>query len=136
MHPLPSVLPEQVENEEDISRFLPQSNLFNTFGAKPAAFLPNPKYKNTSVFRIGNDPDRLRQAWIENDKSGRAVKGVAICKASKVRVVGLDVIAEEPPLAHANIEGWPWMANDPELQKAQQLELAGRIAESSDFIRL
>jgi hypothetical protein len=136
MHPLPSGLPEQVGNAEDISRFLPQSNLFNTFGAKPAAFLPNPKYRNTSVFRLGNDPDRLRQTWTENDKSGRLVKGAAICKVNEVRAVGLDVIAEEPPPAHANIEGWPWMANDPEVQKAQQLELAGRIAESSEFIRL
>ena len=136
MYPLLSGLPEYVGDAESLARFLPQSNLFNTFGAKPAAFLPNPKYRNTSVFRLGNDPDCLRKTWSENDKSGRLVKGAAICKAKEVRAGRLDVIAEEPPPAHANIEGWPWMENDPELQKAQQLELAGQLAEVSKFVRL
>ena len=51
MATLPSGLPELVGDEEDLTRFITQSNHFNSFMAKPAAFLPNPKYRNTSVFR-------------------------------------------------------------------------------------
>jgi len=136
MQTLPSGLPEYVADTEDLTRFLTQSNLFNSFGAKPAAFLPNPKYGNTSVFRLGNEPDRLRQTWRETATGDRVLKGAAIFKARDVRASRLEVLPEEPPPAHANIEGWPWMENCPELQKAQQLELAGGLAEASELVRL
>ena len=136
MPTLPSGLPEQIADEEDLSRFLTQSSQFNLFGAKPAAFLPNPKYRNTSVFRIGVEPERLRQTWNETARGDRALKGAAICKAKSVRACQLDVIAEEPPPAHANIVSWPWLEADLELQKAQQLELAGQLASASEVIRL
>lgn len=136
MHALPSGLPEHVADVEDLSRFLTQSSQFNSFGAKPAAFLPNPKYRNTSVFRLGNAPELLGQTWKENDKSGRPLKGVAICNAKDVRIAGLDVLAAEPPPGHANIEGWLWIESDPELQKAQQLEAAGQLAKASKVVLL
>ncbi len=136
MHLLPSGLPEHVADEENLARFLPQSNLFNSFGAKPAAFLPNPKYRNTSVFRLGNEPDRLRQTWKNHDKSGRTLRGAAICKAKVVRTNQLEINAKEPPSAHANIEGWPWIESDPELQKALQLEGAGQLADASVLVQL
>jgi hypothetical protein len=48
----------------------------------------------------------------------------------------VEIIAEEPPPSHANIEGWPWLSADPELQKAQQLELASRLASASELVPL
>jgi hypothetical protein len=136
MATLPSGLPEYVADEENLARFLTQSGHFNSLMAKPAAFLPNPKYKNTSVFRLGNEPDRLRQTWKETSTSAHTLKGAAICKARHIRSCQLDVIAEEPPPMHANIEGWPWLENDPELQKAKLVELASQIASGTEVVRL
>jgi len=136
MRALPSGFPEHVSDAEDLSRFLTQSSQFNSFGAKPAAFLPNPKYRNTSVFRLGNAPELLRQTWKEIDKSGRPLKGAAICKAMVVRTARLEIMAAEPPPGHANIEGWLWIESDPELQKAQQLESAGQLAKASMVVPL
>ena len=133
---LSSGLPELVADGESLSRFLTQSNQFNSQMAKPAAFLPNPKSRNTSVFRYGNDPERLLQVWNETATAGRALKGAAVFMAIHVRKLQLDVVAAEPPPAHANIEGWPWMENDPELQKARQLELANQIASTAELVRL
>lgn len=127
---------EFVADGENLARFLPQSSQFNSQMAKPAAFLPNPKSRNTSVFRYGNDPERLLRLWNETATAGRALKGAAVFMASHVRKSQLDAIAAEPPPAHANIEGWPWMENDPELQKARQLELASQIASTAELVRL
>lgn len=133
---LPSGLPEHVGDNEALSRFLTQSGQFNSLGAKPAAFLPSPKHRNTSVFRIGNDAERLRQTFKETAAGDRTLKGVAICRTAAIRAIPLDVVAEEPPLGHANIEGWPWLSEDPEAQKAKQLELAAQIASASSMVRL
>lgn len=136
MATLPSGLPDQIANEESLSRFLTQSNQFNSFMAKPAAFLPHPVHRNISVFRIGNEPDRLKQVWNETATGERQLKGVALFTAADVRKLELEVIAEEPPPAHANIEGWPWLDNDPELQKARQKELAAQIANKTTIVIL
>ena len=53
MATLPSGLPEAIAPDEDIARFLTQSSQFNSVMAKPAAFLPNPKDKESSVSRDG-----------------------------------------------------------------------------------
>jgi hypothetical protein len=45
---LPSGLPEQIQDEEDLARFLVQSSQFTTTSVKPSAFLPNPKDRETS----------------------------------------------------------------------------------------
>jgi hypothetical protein len=136
MQMLPSGLPEHVGDQEDLSRFLTSTSHFNSVGPKAVAFLPNPKYKNTSVFRLGNDPHGLRQIWKQTATGDRSLKGAAICKARDIRASQLQVIAAEPPPAHADIEGWPWIPNDPELQKAQQLELANQIASVAELVRL
>ena len=136
MAALPSGLPDLVADDEDLARFLTQSNQFNALMAKPAAFLPNPKYRNTSVFRCGNDPDRIRGIWQKATNGQRPLKAAAIGKARSIRAAGLEVIAAEPPDGHANIEGWPWLENDPELQKAKQLEMAGEIAQNTELVRL
>ena len=134
MATLPSGLPDLVADAEDLTRFITQSNHFNTTMAKPAAFLPNPKYRNTSVYRCGSDIEIIRQIWQKTNKSGRALKAAAVCKAVIVRNADLDVISKEPPDAHANIENWPWLDEDPDLQKAKQLEKAQSIAQKSKLV--
>ena len=136
MATLPSGLPEVVANSEDLARFLTQSGQFNAMMAKPSAFLPNPKYRNASVFRAGADPERLRAIWQVTTDGQRPLKTAAILQTGTVTEVGLAVIAAEPPDAHANLEGWPWHENDPELQKAKQLELAAHLAQASTLVRL
>ncbi len=136
MQMLPSGLAEEIADEEDLARFLTQSNQFGVGMAKPSAFLPNPKHRNTSVFRVGGDSDQLRRVWAETNTSDRQAKAVAICKARDVRSAKLQVVAKEPPPAHANIEGWPWLDNDPEMQKAQQKECAQDIARQTSIILL
>jgi hypothetical protein len=77
----------------------------------------------------------LRQTFEAARTDGRQAKAVALFRTFVVRQIGLDVVAEEPPMAHANIEGWPWFEADPELQKARQLELAGSLAGDSRLVR-
>ena len=136
MPALSSGLPERVGDDEDLARFLTQSSHYNAQMARPAAFLPHPRHKNTSVFRYGNEPELLRKTWNETATGDRVLKAVAICKAKNVRDAQLDAMAAEPPPAHANIEGWPWMESDPELQKAKQLELASQIAKATIVVRM
>lgn len=135
MTALPSGLPEQVGEEEELSRFLTQSNYYGATGAKAAAFLPNRAHRNTSVFR-GPDFVTLRRTFETVRTDGRKAKAVAVMRTQAVRVVGLGVAASEPPLAHANIEGWPRIDGDYEAEKAQHLLLAGMLAQASRVIRL
>jgi hypothetical protein len=84
---------------------------------------------------MGNDPARLTQTWRDTSDGTRTLKAVAFCTAGDVRIAGLDIIASEPPPAHANIEGWPWL-DDPDIQKARQKEYASRIAEATSILKL
>ena len=45
------------------------------------------------------------------------------------------MIADEPPARHAAIRGWPWLDDDPELQKAQQKERALLVASKAVLLR-
>ncbi len=62
----------------------------------------------------------------------RPLYGAAIIKAAAVRNAALDVISSEPPERHALIQGWAWIDNDPEQQKAQQKERALLLASIAD----
>ena len=128
MATLPSGLPDLVADEEDLARFLTQSSQFNAVMAKPAAFLPSPKDRETSVSRHGSQP--LEKLWaLGMDAAGdRHLHGAAIFKAHTVREAQLEVVADEPPLYHGVIRGWPWNEADPVLQKAKQKEMASVIA--------
>ena len=53
---LPSGLPENVDDQEDLARFLTQSNRFTTKLVKAAAFLPRAQDQETSVARHGKEP--------------------------------------------------------------------------------
>lgn len=131
MPQLPSGLSEIVEDGEDLARFLFSSGQYNTTAVKPAAFLPNPRDHETSVFRHGARP--VKELWkLGSDlaSSGRELRGVAIVKASDVRTAGLDVFAGEPPPRHAAIRNWP-VDNDPILQNARRKELAILLASAA-----
>jgi len=98
MATLPSGLEEIIADDEDLARYLTSSSQFNAIMVKPAAFLPNPKDRETSVFRHGSEPlDRLWAIGVEHAAGGRNLHGAAICKARHVRAAQLEVIAGEPP---------------------------------------
>jgi hypothetical protein len=134
---LPSGLPDLVADDESLARFLTSSSFFNAAMVKPAAYMPNPKDGNTSVFRHGVEPrDSLRRIAEDHVLGQRTLHGVAICAARRVRDAQLDVIAQEPPARHANIAGWPVVANDPEQTKARQKEHALLIAQHAHLVRM
>ena len=133
---LPSGLPEVVANGEDLARFLTSSSQFKAQLVKPAAFLPAPRDRETSVFRHEAQPPAA--LWAIGDEyvaGSRNVHGAAIVKAGDVRATGLDVFPEEPPPRHAAIRGWPWIENDLVLQKAKQKELAALVASKAILLR-
>jgi hypothetical protein len=133
---LPSGLPEIVADQEELARFLTSSSQFNAIMVKPAAFLPNPKNGETSVFRrVGLAHAQLWQIANENMGGNRTVHGVAILNAKHVRLAMLDVVAHEPPPRHANIVNWPSSESDPEIAKAEQKERAAEIAQNAELVR-
>ena len=133
---LASGLPDHVADDEDLVRFLTSSSLFNAKGAKPAAFLPSEKDRETSVFRHGGEPIAAMWAIGEEHAVGtRTLHGVAIVKARDVRTASLEVDADEPPPLHAVIRGWPWVDQDRELQKAQQKERSLVLASKATVLR-
>jgi hypothetical protein len=133
---LASGLSEIVADDEDLARFLMSSSYFNAKMVKPAAFLPSPRDQETSVFRHGSEPrETLWLTGLECAAAGRTLHGAAIVKAREVRSALLEVAADEPPPRHAVIRGWPYLDNDPELQKAQQKERANSIASKALLLR-
>jgi hypothetical protein len=126
---LPSGLPEEVADEEDIARFLTSSGHYNSSAVKPAAFMPNPNNGETSVFRHGVEPvEKLREISAGTVGKERRVHGAGIVKAAAIRQARLEIKAVEPPARHADIIGWPWSETDRDFGKAEQKELATLIA--------
>jgi hypothetical protein len=129
---LPSGLPDQVADEEDVARFLTSSGHFNATAVKPAAFMPNPKNGGTSVFRHGAEPLTDLISIGEKEVGGaRPVHGAAIIKADTVRKASLELRAGEPPPLHADIIGWPWRLEDLEFGKAEQKLIAALLAQGA-----
>lgn len=132
---LPSGLPESVQPEEDLARFVTSSSYYSRqyMKVKGAAFMPNPNDNyTTSVFRHGAEPrDALWRIGTENITSS-TLHGAGIVSASGVRSALLEVEAKEPPDRHANIVGWS-IEDDLEVQKAKQKMQAASLAE---FARL
>ena len=136
MEMLPSGLAEIVGDDENLARFLTSSRQFNLIGAKPAAFQPNPKNGETSVFRHGSYPrESLWRIASGHLSAALTLHGAAIVKAKHVREALLDVVAQEPPLRHANIVKWPSSITDPEMAKAEQKERAALIARYAEVVR-
>ena len=133
---LPSGLPEYVDNTESLVRFLTSSSLFSGNGVKAAAFTPNPKNDETSVFRHDAEPrDTLWGLSAAITDAGRSLHGAALLSASNVRNVGLNVVAHEPPPRHANIVGWSKFDADPAMVKARNKELALGLAQHATLIQ-
>ncbi|HXI13804.1 MAG TPA: hypothetical protein VNM92_14345 [Thermoanaerobaculia bacterium] len=89
----------------------------------------------TSVFRHGAEPrEDLWRIARELFGPDARIYGAAVCKVRCIREQRLEVVADEPPPRHANIIGWP-MNVDPEMQRAQQKELALVIASRSTLMR-
>lgn len=129
---LPSGLPEQVANEEDVARFLTSSGHSNASAVRPAAFMPNPRNGETSVFRHGAEPlaDLIEISGREVGGT-RPVHGAAIIKARAIRKTSLELRAGEPPPLHADLIGWPWKLEDPEFGKAEQKLIAAQLAQEA-----
>jgi len=131
MAQLPSGLPDQVADDEDLARFLTQRNQYTATTVKPAVFLPSPKDRKTSVSRHGAEPaQRLWELGLVA-AGQRTLLGAAIFKAKAVQEAKLEVVPAEPPSFHAVIGGWPRIDNDHELQKAKQKELALGLASAA-----
>jgi hypothetical protein len=129
---LPSGLPEQVADAEDVARFLTSSGHFNSSAVKPAAFMPNPKNGETSVFRHGAEPLTDLIAIGDKEVGGnRPVHGAAIIKAGAIRKTSLELRAGEPPPLHADIVDWPWKLEDPEFGKAEKKLQAAQLAQEA-----
>jgi len=128
---LPSGLPEHIEDNADLARFLTQSSHFTTLLVKPAAFMPSSKSAETSISRHGPAP--LERLWqLGQTATGeRPLYGAAIFKAAAARSVTLQVVADEPPPRHAVIRGWPSSPADPGLHKARCKELAAVLASAA-----
>lgn len=134
MATLPSGLSDLVSDDEELARFLTQSSQFTTTLVKPAAFLPNPKDRETSVSRHGPDPRENLWAIGLSAAGTRKLHGAAMFTAQAVRGVQLEVEADEPPPRHAVIRGWPWDETDPDLQRAKQKELAIKLASQASLL--
>jgi len=131
---LPSGLPDHVDDAEDLARFLVQSKWFKNGMAKPVAFLPYPKDRETSVSRHGQEPaDRLWAIGL-HVAGDRTLYGVALFKASVVRKEGLEVYPDEPPDFHAVIRDWPWNDSNMTLQKDMQLAMAQVLASEAKLV--
>jgi hypothetical protein len=136
MELLPSGLPEIIADHEVLARFLTSSSQYNSTMVKPSAFLPEPEYRETSVFRHDSEP--RPDFWaigLEHIAQGRTLHGAALLTAKDVRVTGLDVRADEPPPRHAAIRNWPWIHDDPDERKAQHKKLALLLATNAKILR-
>jgi hypothetical protein len=136
MATLPSGLPDLVDDDEDLARFLTATSEFNRAGVRHSAFVPHKGER--SVFRHGAEPRQIlwQIAHTYGVALNRTLHGAAIVKARRVRDVQLDVEASEPPPRHANIIGWKWSEDDPDFGKAEQKEQALQIAEYAELVRL
>jgi len=133
MAPLLSGLPDTIQDDEPIARFLTQSGHFSKTSVDPSAFLPSKRGKETSVSRHGREPLGFLQSLglAAVAASDRKLYGAAVILGRDVRQASLEIQSDEPPERHAVIRGWPWLENDPQSQKAQQKERAIILASAA-----
>lgn len=111
MELLGSGLPVIIADEEPLVRVLVnRAHLRKNRTIKPHAFMPNPKYNNTSVYR--HDGTQSESLELIKEKASnshtppRDCRGIAVIISEDVRQSSLEVTHDEPPDFHANIEGW------------------------------
>lgn len=127
-----SGLPAEVADTEYLARFIYQSNQFNLRAAKSVVFLPPSNYR-LSVARQSADPLTELRHMAATYRTDKVAYGAAMIIVSLVRSQDLEVEADEPPIRHANIIGWP-VHGDPDEQKSQQLQRAKALADASQLI--
>lgn len=132
---LSSGLPEVVADNEPLARFLTSDGQFNSTMAKPPGFMPGPLDARTSVFRQAANPVAALWEMAERETPNRRTRAAAVLTAADVRLATLEVEADEPPPRHANIAGWPEIANDPVATRAKCKELALLLAQASTLYR-
>lgn len=122
-------LPHSVSSQEKITRFI-----FNKRHMKPAkgevkvaAFLPNPKTDDISVYRTTNCPEKkiwaIADFFVERKRTDkRKLLGRGDFSSDVVFKQNLKIVAapSEHP-RHANVTDWP---NDRPTQKLRAMELA------------
>lgn len=131
---LPSGLPEIVQDDEPISRFLTSGNHCNTKVVKQAAFIPNPKDGRLSVARHNAHPPEESERMAKEDFRLEKAFGVALLEAVEFRKVQLDFEADDKPPRHADVVGWPWREDDREFGKAEQKAKALELAKKAERI--
>jgi len=124
---------EPITPSEVLSRFIMQTNWYRLSDnrVRYAAFMPNPKNGETSVYRISGISDR--EVWEIGDREvglrrDKPILGRADIGASFVISKGLNVVPSEPPIRHANIIGWPE-------QKSEQRLVAIELAAEAIFYK-
>ncbi len=122
-----------IDLSEILSRFILQRNWYRSSNntVKYAAFMPNPKNGETSVFRTTGISDE--EIWLIGEREvatrrGKSIAGRADIEAAVVISLSLRVVPSEPPERHANITGWP------DERSAQKL-IAIKLAEKARFIK-
>ncbi len=118
---------------EILSRFVLKKDWYRPSdnSVRYAAFLPNPKNGETSVFRISGISDE--EVWDIGNREvvkdpNRPILGRADISASVVVAKGLEVSPSVPPERHANIVGWP-------TEKSKQKLIAIELAADAHFRR-
>jgi len=139
MKTLPSGLPEEVSDCEPLARFLVHSNYFVKENGlvKPDAFMPHPKYRNTSVSRHDSSPlERLKGIGHKVVGPDGHLYGAAVTSAKHVRDAKLEVVADEDDGLefHANIVNWFWDETDKQLQKSIQKKIATSLAADAKLL--
>jgi hypothetical protein len=117
---LPSGLPKAVNDDEFISRFLTSRSHFNRIAVKQAAFIPNRNNGKLSVVRHSAQPIKESREIAIKDFGLQKVYGPGVVTAAQIRGEGLDLDADDEPPKHADIIGWPWSEEDPQLLKSEQ----------------
>ena len=120
-----------IEPSEKLSCFILQSNWIRASDntAKPAAFLPNPQNRETSVFRTSGISEQ--DTWETGDREvadrrGKPILGRADILVRDILSKHLQINPSEPPPRHANITGWPD-------EKSKQLQIAVELAADASY---
>ena len=132
--PLPSGLPEHVDDAEPISRFLTSKSHFKTQSVKQAAFLPNRKNGRLSVARHDGESIEESAHIAREDFQLENALGVAVLVAGAFREENLDFEADDTPPRHADVIGWPWREDDPEYGKSEQKLKAAALAQQANKV--
>jgi len=119
---------DSVDPAEPIARFVLSKNDYRSDGTvRHRLFLPSPKTRQTSVFRIAGLSEN--QIWeigdnevVQKRRPPLSLTGRADLLVRQVLTTGLHIDADDIPPRHANITNWPI---EQSAQRLIAMELAG-----------